>query len=264
MRFSVIVPAHNEERLLPRCLESIAVAAKHVEDEVEVIVVANRCSDSTVGIAQRAGALVVENSARNIAAVRNAGAAVASGEFIVTIDADCLMAPAALRAVEQLLVSGRVGGGTRVVPERISAGILATYAAVAVLTAVSRLSGGMFWCRRRDFEAIGGFDEHLVLAEDLDFARRLRAHGRRTGRRFTMMRSAPVTASTRKFDRFGDWHMFAMISQFRSIRATVRGVDSAWADRYFFDFNDATDEGSVAARETPIASRSQRFRSTKA
>ena len=78
----------------------------------------------------------------------------------------------------------------------------------------------------------------MLLAEDLDFARRLRAHGKRTGRRFTTMRAAPIVVSCRKFDRFGDWHMFAMARQARQIRAVLKGTDSAWVDRYFFDFND--------------------------
>jgi len=75
-------------------------------------------------------------------------------------------------------------------------------------------------------------------AEDLDSARRLRAHGRRTDRRFTMLRTAPIVSSCRKFDRFGDWHMFRMALQAREIRAVMKGTDTAWVDRYFFDFND--------------------------
>ena len=42
----------------------------------------------------------------------------------------------------------------------------------------------------------------MLLAEDLDFARRLRAHGKRTGRRFTTMRAAPIVVSCRKVDRY--------------------------------------------------------------
>jgi hypothetical protein len=76
------------------------------------------------------------------------------------------------------------------------------------------------------------------LAEDLDFARRLRAHGKATGRRFTNIRTAPIVASCRKFDRFGDWHMFGMALQLREIRAATNGTGTAWVDRYFFDFND--------------------------
>lgn len=236
MRFSVVVPAYNEERLLPRGLAAINSAGLRTE-EFEVIVVANRCTDSTIAIAEAAGATVVESQARNMSVVRNAGAAVASGDAIVTIDADSVMAPDALVEVARLLETGRlVGGGTKVRPERSSVGIRATLAVMEIATFVARISGAMFWCRLDDYTAIGGFDEHRLVAEDVDFARRLRAHGRRTGRRFATLRTAPVTISTRKFDHFGDWHMFAMAGQVRAIRAAWTGRDSSWADQYFFDF----------------------------
>jgi glycosyltransferase involved in cell wall biosynthesis len=239
VRFSLIVPAHNEAVLLPRALASIAAAGARVDGSVEVVVVANRCTDDTAVIAAAADAVVIESPARNVAAVRNAGARAATGDTIVTIDADCVMSPTALQAVADLLESARyVGGGTKVRPERSSAGIRATYALMEVITFVMRVSGGMFWCARADYEAIGGFDERMAIAEDIDFARRLRAHGRQTGRRFTKLRTAPLVASTRKFDRFGDWHMFTMASQLLEIRAAMNGTDTTWADRYFFDFND--------------------------
>jgi glycosyltransferase involved in cell wall biosynthesis len=239
MRFSIVIPAHNEALLLPRGLDAIADAQRDIDAGVEVIVVANRCTDATASIARDAGAVVVESDARNIAAVRNAGAAVATGDYLVTIDADSVMAPSALRAIDVMLADPRcVGGGTKVVPERTSPGIRATYAMVAVLCAAMRVSGVMFWCRRADFEAIGGFDEQFLVAEDVEFARRLRAFGQRTGRYFTTLRSAPVVASTRKFDSYGDWHMFAMVTQLRAIRAAYNGSDPSWVDEYFFDFND--------------------------
>jgi GT2 family glycosyltransferase len=182
---------------------------------------------------------VVESSARNLATVRNAGASVATGDVILTIDADCQMSPATFPAVAQRLATGRyVGGGAKVRPERISPGIRATMAVVELTMLLTGLGGGMFWCSRSDFEAVGGFDESLLLAEDMEFARRLKAHGRRTGRKFTVLRDAPIVSSCRKFDRYGDWHMFRMALQAREIRAALRGTDTAWADRYFFDFND--------------------------
>ena len=238
MRFSVVVPAHNEERLLPDALRAIRIAADRVEGDVEVIVVANRCTDSTAELARADGAIVVADESRNISAVRNAGAAVATGDVLVTIDADCVMSARMFTEIERLLGDKRVvGGGTFVLPERWSAGIVATYVVLQVAVLVARLGGGCFWCLRSDYEAVNGFDESLLIAEDIDFARRLRAHGKRTGRRFTNICRAPMIASCRKFDRFGDWHMFGMARQAREIRAVVKGTDTAWADRYFFDFN---------------------------
>jgi len=239
MRFSVVVPAHNEERLLPNGLAAIDVAANVARADVEAVIVANRCTDATATIARDAGAVVVDCDARNISAVRNAGAAAATGDVIVTIDADCVMSPATFREIGRMLATGHyVGGATKVRPERTSAGIRATLAVVELTMFLTRLGGGMFWCARPDFEAVGGFDETLLLAEDLDFARRLRAHGRQTDRRFTVLKNAPIVSSCRKFDRFGDWHMFGMALQGREIRAALKGTDTAWVDRYFFDFND--------------------------
>lgn len=237
--FSVVIPAHNEAALLERGLSATAEAVRRLDGSVEVVVVANRCTDATADLARAGGAIVVDSEARNIAAVRNAGAARASGDVIVTIDADSQMAPTALAEADRLLRTGRfVGGGSRVRPERSSLGIQATLFIVDVATLLARLSGAMFWCRADDFRAVGGFNEDLLVGEDLDFARRLRTHGRSSRRRLTKLKEAPMIVSTRKFDRFGDWHMFAMALQLPAIRAAVRGQDTAWVDRYFFDYND--------------------------
>jgi glycosyltransferase involved in cell wall biosynthesis len=242
--FSIVVPAHNEQAHLSRCLEAIDVAARRVLElgasryTAEVIVVANRCTDRTAAIAAAGGAIIVENASRNISAVRNAGASVATGEVLVTIDADCLMDANALVEIERHLATGRyVGGGCAFVPERSSLGIRTTLAITRMAVALTRLGGAMFWCSSSDFEAIGGFDERLALAEDLDFARRLRAHGRLTNRRFTNLRDVPVITSCRKFDRFGDWHMLGMLRKLRSILASQRGTDTTFVDTYFYDFN---------------------------
>jgi glycosyltransferase involved in cell wall biosynthesis len=139
----VVVPAHNEEHLLPRALTSIRAAAERVHGEVEIVVVANRCTDRTVPVARDAGAVVIENDVRNIAAVRNEGVATAIGDILVTLDADCVMAEAALAEVTRRLTDRRcVGGGTTVRLERTSAGIRATLAVVEVATFVLRVAAG--------------------------------------------------------------------------------------------------------------------------
>ena len=55
---SVVIPAHNEARLLPRLLASITAARERYRrgaDEIEVIVADNASADATAGIAERAG-----------------------------------------------------------------------------------------------------------------------------------------------------------------------------------------------------------------
>lgn len=236
------MPAHNEQALLGRGLAAIDHAVRIARTDAEVIVVANRCTDRTVDIARAAGATVVVDGHRNIAATRNAGVAASTGEIVVTIDADTVMHPGALVEIDELVRDGRfVGGGSRFVLERSSFALVMTRAALQLATFTSRTGGVVYWCRRDDLDAIGGFDESKLMGEDLDFARRLRRHGRATRRRFRNVRRSPATVSVRKFDVYGDWHFFAeigrMIRHPRRARALANGTDTSFADEYFYDFN---------------------------
>jgi glycosyltransferase involved in cell wall biosynthesis len=237
-RFSIIVPAHNEQTLLGRALASIHVAIARSDREAEIVVVANRCTDRTEAIARAAGAVVVRNEDRNISAVRNAGVAASTGEVVVTIDADNVMHPDALREVDRMLVTDRfVGGGCGFVPERRSLGLTTSAVVIRATVRVLGIGGVMFWCRRADFDAVGGFDESLTMAEDLDFAMRLRRHGRRSGRRFRDLRGVPVVVCCRKFDTFGDWHILKLAGRGRELMASFRGTDTRFVDEYFYDYD---------------------------
>ena len=241
-RFSIVVPAHNEEALLDRGLVAIDRAVRRAGVPAEVVVVANRCTDRTEDIARAAGATVVVDGHRNIAATRNAGVAASMGEIVVTIDADTLLHADALVEIDELASDGRfVGGGSRFVLERNSLGLALTRAAIQLGTLASRTGGVVYWCARADFDAIGGFDESKLMGEDVDFATRLRRHGRASGRRFRNVRRSPATVSVRKFDTYGDWHFFVevgrMIRHPSRARATTRGTDTTFVDQYFYDYN---------------------------
>ncbi len=123
VRFSILIPARNEEKYLPGCLEAVARAATPFPDQVEVIVTVNRCTDRTEEIAVAHGARVVHTEARNLAKIRNTAAQWATGDIIVTIDADSRMSPNMLADIDRLLRSGRyIGGGVMMWPERLVAG----------------------------------------------------------------------------------------------------------------------------------------------
>ena len=238
MNFSIVIPAHNEEAYLGKCLDSIEHAAKPPGSDVEVIVVLNRCTDATAQIAQAWGATTVIEDSRNLSRIRNQGAAAASGDVIATIDADSWMTDNTLCEIASALQSGRyIGGGVRIVPERFSLGIRATAFLIKASIFIMGLSGGLYWCRREDFETVGGFNEDLLIAEDLDFARRLKAYGKDLGLKFTTLRRAHITTSCRKFDRFGDWFAFKLLLfNRRELIAGLRGEDHSFANRFFYDF----------------------------
>lgn len=197
-RFSVVVTALDETADLGRSLRAIGRAAHAVHTETEVVVVV-RASATTPGrIATEMGATVVSTGPSTMATARNAGARATTGQILVTIDADRVMSPVAFAEIERLLATGcYVGGGAIQQPERHSLAISVAMALARLTSYLNGLGGGMYWCRRDDFDAIGGFDERVTTIDDLDFARRLRNHGLRTGRKFVNLRQAPVTTSCR-------------------------------------------------------------------
>lgn len=238
--FSVVIPAHNEEHYIAKTICAVGKAARRLPPKsVEVIVVANRCTDRTAEIAKKLGARVIENDADCIAGVRNAGAKAARGDILVTIDADSCMTPDSLTEIGEMLKSGDyIGGGTIPEFDRNSVGIMVSSLVVALhilpvmLREKAPLSGGMFWMYRETFEALGGFDESLVSLEDMDLAVRLKRYGGRCGKRFGILRHARIITSARKFDQFGDWYL---LRNYKLTRALFTGKDRAAADAFYYN-----------------------------
>lgn len=236
MDFSVIIPARNEEAFLGACLDAIDAAAALADTTPQVIVVLNRCTDRTEEIAADR-AMLLREDARNLSRIRNAGAARATGDVIVTVDADSRMSPQAFLEIRRALSSGNViGGGAPIKPDRWSLAIALTGIILTVPFWVHGLcSAGMFWCRTEDFRAIGGFDERKFTAEDYDFAKRLQAHGRRHKKRYGTLWRAPLTSSCRKFDRYGDGFVLRMLlSNPRQFARAFRGDSQEIGDRYWY------------------------------
>jgi glycosyltransferase involved in cell wall biosynthesis len=99
----VVIPAHNEEDLLPSCLAAVRRAARMLTGTpVHLVVVADACDDRTAGLARRAGAAVLEIRACSVGAAREAGVreVLASTRhldpaamWLATTDADTVVPP---------------------------------------------------------------------------------------------------------------------------------------------------------------------------
>ena len=232
-RISLVIPAHNEAAFLPACLEAARQAAGGIDAGVEIIVVLNRCTDGTEEIAIRHGCRIVREDAKNLSMIRNAGVAAAEGEIIVTCDADSRMHPASFQEILRRLDSGKVvGGGAMVLPERWSLGIVASGFSILPYLAFTGVSFGLFWFWKRDFDEIGGFDTRLVSVEDVDFAQRLKALGRKSRRSWGTLLWSPLVTSCRKFDQFGDWYLLRNPA---FVRKVFRGTDRQAADQFWYD-----------------------------
>ena len=230
---SVAIPAHNEEKYIERCIESITLSARMAAQPVEIVVALNRCTDRTQEIAESLGARCVFDDTRCIAAVRNAAVRATSAPAVATLDADSWMSKNTVAQVIKYVQDPRhIGGGTAIKPERMSVGIFFSLLVVAPYLVKRNVSAGMFWFERESFDAINGFDESLVSAEDLDFALRLKAFGRSRGKRFGTIWRHGITSSCRKFDTFGDWYLFRNP---RLVNELISGTNRRAADHFYYD-----------------------------
>jgi glycosyltransferase involved in cell wall biosynthesis len=84
---SIILPARNEERSIERALDALNALA-YPRERYEVIVVDNGSTDATTRIARSRGVQVLQHPEGRVGAVRNAGAAGATGSILAFLDAD--------------------------------------------------------------------------------------------------------------------------------------------------------------------------------
>lgn len=109
-RPSVVIAAHNEERVLARCLESLTAGAA---TGLEIVVAANGCSDGTADVARSfAGVTVVELPRPGKAAALNAAEALATGFPRIYLDADICLTPDQLESLcDALTIDAGASGG---------------------------------------------------------------------------------------------------------------------------------------------------------
>lgn len=212
MKLSIIVPAYNEQRLIGGCLQSIdrALSAnQHFGISTEVLVVDNNSTDRTAEIAVQAGARVCFEAINQISRARNAGAATATGEWLMFVDADTCVSSGLVEAIFRLVGSGAaVGCGSTLRLDkapgwaRFMLGIWTTVSVVCRWAA-----GSLFVCRADAFRETGGFSQTLYAAEEIDLSRRLKKWGRRRGLGFVILRCHPVQSSARKLRLYTGWEI---------------------------------------------------------
>ena len=220
-------------------LDSVEAAARryaHGAAAVQVIVANNASTDRTAELARERGCDVVPVAKRSIAAARNAGFAAARGEIVGFVDADMQIHPGTFDAIETALASDRiVGGATGCTLDRWSLGLAVTYALFIPMVWLTRFDTGVVFCRRRDFEATGGYDESLRVAEDVALLFALRRVGRKQGKRLTRLRHVKAVASTRKFDEYGDWHYLTTIPRLAVGLVVRRPALLEEIERYWYE-----------------------------
>ena len=261
---SVVIPARDEEFELPRTLASVAAAMDACDAQLassEVIVVDDGSTDRTAAIARDAGATVVAVELHNIGQVRNAGAAAATGEAIVFLDADTRLPPETLRAALEQIAGGAIGGGAGCrwdQPPPLAARISSTLFLFGWQTVAKWAAGCFIYCRRDAFEAVGGFDPQWLAAEERWLSRALKQEGKRRGRPWVMLRES-VVSSARKLRMFGTLDLVRVAAPVLLLPGGLFGsgsrLKSARGLEFFYD---APRETADATPATPPANETSR------
>ncbi|HXU68179.1 MAG TPA: glycosyltransferase [Polyangia bacterium] len=183
---TVVIAAHNEERRLGRCLESVQAAA--AGRAVEVIVVDNCSTDGTAAVARAAGARVVAERALGAVNAKAAGVAAANAPLVAVIDADSVCPPDWLDKIARAFAGDAplvgLSGPARYLGARrwVYAVMWLWYGfwkSVQALAGTAYYAVGTNVAFRRDaFTRAGGFDTNvLVGGDEVGLFRRLRAVG---------------------------------------------------------------------------------------
>jgi glycosyltransferase involved in cell wall biosynthesis len=208
MRLSVVIPAFNEERYLTPCLESLqaALAANHSRmTSVEIVVCDNNSADETAEIARQCGARVVFEPHNQISRARNSGAKAATGDWLLFVDADCVVYPETIADMLDHIESGRfVGGGCAVKLDQAPLyGRLIAWMAVTLFKFLKLAGGSFVFCRVDAFRDVGGFSEEVYAGEEVFFSRALKRWGKPRGLKFAFLTRRPIVTSGRKMETHG-------------------------------------------------------------
>lgn len=207
--FSIIVPAHNEEKELATTLRCL-LDQNYPQDRFEVVVVENGSTDSTLDIAKKiegepwaTSRLRVLQSELGVSRAKNAGLTAMShaSDWVVFCDADTRLGRHFLHHLNTWL--NRQGDGVSVgttavrpLPER---GFYARgwFNAYDLIHRLTKSSFAIQIARTPVAQGIG-FREDLNFAEDLLFIRECRRYGR-----FFFLPTDQVGTSTRRFQAKG-------------------------------------------------------------
>ncbi len=236
MKLSIIVPAFNEEKLLPETLRAIREAAAALEAagwDWELVVCDNNSTDRTAAIATAAGARVVFEPVNQIGRARNTGARAATGDWLLFIDADSTPHGRLFARVRELAATEDVLAGGCVMRtdlrNRLLDGLTMLWNRLS--RRMKWMAGSFIFCRTEAFHAVGGFDERLYASEEIELSRRLKRLARQRRQRIVIIAEETLLTSARKVRLYSGWELTKLFLQsFLMPWLTLRRKQAYWYD----------------------------------
>lgn len=181
---SVVIPAHNSQKTVERCLNAVMQASP---EKKEIIVVDDASTDNTYEIISRFPVRLFRlNKNSGPGAARNYGFKQSTGDVVVFLDSDVIVKEDTLTALLNVLEEKRAGaaGG---LPHPLRSNFVSDSYLVRIfgrspiaetgVREIGSVGGGLVAYPRKVLEELRGHDENLRIGEDLDLNIRLRKAG---------------------------------------------------------------------------------------
>lgn len=200
---SIIIPAYNEGKYLPKLLKSIKNQTVKPE---EVIVVDAYSDDNTAAIVKRNGYTIVHTSKRNPAHSRNLGANLASGKILLFLDADVVLPRTFLEKSLTEMVNEDLDVASCFVhpisskKADVLLHTLVNYYMTFTKSFFQHAPGFCIFAYKDIHEQIKGFDESVYLAEDHGYVQKAAKIGM-----FSYLNSHKIPVSVRRLEHEGRW-----------------------------------------------------------
>ena len=238
MKISVIIPAFNEEQLIGETLRQVKAAMTAFSRRgwaTETIVCDNNSTDRTAELSRAGGAVVVFEPVNQISRARNSGAAAATGDWLVFLDADSHPSAELFAEVAGQIEAGRclAGGSTVRVEDHYPVGRLISRLWNGISRAGTLLAGSFIFCEAAAFRQVGGFSNELFAGEEIDLSQRLKQLARSMKRRIVILHRYPLLTSARKMHLYTPWeHLRFVLRTVFSHRKVLTDRDAChtWYD----------------------------------
>lgn len=200
---SIIIPAYNEEKYLPKLLECIK---RQTYKNYEIIIADANSKDKTTQIAKKYECRIVKGGLP--AAGRNNGAKVAKGDILLFLDADSMIGRDFLKNSLNDVQNRKLDvAGSYLYPlsnnliDKIYLAIFNFWTAITQFFYPNACGSGIF-CKKWLHNKVKGFDENIKLSEDMNYVKRCGKAGK-----FRIIKNSRLVYSMRRYDKEGRFNV---------------------------------------------------------
>lgn len=197
---SVVIPTYNEQEHIKATIENIR-RNDHAHLIKEIIVIDGGSSDTTVAIADTAGAKALVSPKKGRSAQMNFGASVAGEEILYFLHADTIPPPGFSTNIVTAVENGHSAGCFMLEFDHPHWFLKANCWFTRFDINAFRYGDQSLFVKKKHFKDLNGFSEQHVIFEDYDIIKRVRKNGS-----FYIIKK-PVITSARKYLENGIYKM---------------------------------------------------------